>query len=95
MDDRHPPDVSLFPYPVVTSIVVSVIATTILLIIAKRFDPTAGPLTVSLLVILAFIGTTVFCLFFTVPNDEVTAGVVGGLGTAFGAVVAFWLANRK
>jgi hypothetical protein len=33
----------------------------------------------------------IFCAFFTVPTDEITASVIGGLTAAFGAVIAFWL----
>jgi hypothetical protein len=52
-------------------------------------------LTISILIVVAFMGTVAFCLFFTVPNDEVTPGVVGGLATGFGAVVAYWLGRPQ
>ena len=43
------------------------------------------------LITIAFIGAVGYCLFFTVPQDEVTPAVVGGLTAGFGAVVAHWL----
>jgi uncharacterized BrkB/YihY/UPF0761 family membrane protein len=47
------------------------------------------------MVVLAFSGVVMFCLFFTVPNDEITSGAIGGLVAAFGAVVAHWLGRPK
>jgi uncharacterized BrkB/YihY/UPF0761 family membrane protein len=89
-----PPKVNVFPYPVAMSTVGAVLAVTILLMVAGRFDPTHGALTVSLLIVLAFIGTVTFCLFFTVPNDPTTAAVIGGLVAAMGATISYWLKPR-
>jgi hypothetical protein len=90
-----PPTPKLFDYPVTVGIAVGIIATTMLLITAGRFDATGGVLTISLLVTLAFISTVIFCLFFTIPNDEITSAVIGGLTASFGAVVAWWFSNHK
>lgn len=86
-----PPSPKLMDYPASVGIVLGILFTAILLVVAGKFDPTAGVFTISLLVTLAFIGACIFCLFFTVPNDEITSGVLGGLTAAFGAVVAHWL----
>jgi hypothetical protein len=32
---------------------------------------------------------------FTVPPDDITPGVVGGLTAGFGAVVAYWLGRTQ
>jgi uncharacterized BrkB/YihY/UPF0761 family membrane protein len=90
-----PPVPKLVDYPGSVAIALGVVFTTILVFVASRFDPTAGTLTLSILVVLAFIGTVVFCLFFTVPNDEITSAVLGGLVASFGAVVAHWLGRSK
>lgn len=90
-----PPTPKMMDYPAAMGIAFGILFTTILLYVAGKFDPTMGMLTISLLVVLAFIGTVVFCLFFTVPNDEITSGVVGGLTAAFGAIIAHWLGNTK
>lgn len=90
-----PPVPKILDYPGATTAVFLTVFTTCLLFVAGRFDPTGGILTVSLLVVLAFVGTVVFCLFFTVPNDEITAATIGGLVAAFGAVVAYWLGRPK
>ena len=82
-----PPSPKLLDYPVSIGIALEIVFVTFLLFVAGKFDPTGGVLTISLLVVLAFIAVVIFCAFFTVP----TASVIGGLTAAFGAVVAFWL----
>lgn len=81
-------------YPVVTGVAVDVILVALMLIVAKRFDPSGGALTIALFVVTAFIGLVVCVTVFTIPADEETATVIGGLATAFGAVVAYWLRGR-
>jgi hypothetical protein len=86
-----PPSPKLLDYPASIGIALVVVFTAILLIVTGKFDPSGGTLTISLLVVLSFLGLVTFCAFFTVPTDEITASVIGGLTAAFGAVVAFWL----
>ena len=74
---------------------VAVLFTAILLAVAARFDETKGPLTISLLIVLGMLGSVAYCLIFTIPNDDITPGVVGGLTAGFGAVVAYWLGRHK
>jgi uncharacterized BrkB/YihY/UPF0761 family membrane protein len=90
-----PPIPKIIPYPGAIGVAFIILFTAILLIISGRFDPTGGVLTLSILVSLAFIGVVVFCLFFTVPNDEITSGVLGGLIASFGAVIAHWLGRDR
>lgn len=90
-----PPIPKLTNYPAAVAIVLAVVFTAALLYIAGKFDPTHGTLTISLLIVLTFMGTVVFVLFFTVPNDEITSGVIGGLIAAFGAIIAFWLGRPR
>lgn len=90
-----PPTPKLMDYPASVGLAIAVVLTAILLVVVSRFDATGGALTISLLVVLAFIGLVTFCAFFTVPNDEITSGAIGGLVAAFGAVVAHWLGRRK
>lgn len=88
-----PPVPKIFDYPASVGIGFGIVFVTMLLYVASKFDPTMGVLTISLLVVIAFLGVVIFCLFFTVPNDEITSGAIGGLIAAFGAVVAYWLAR--
>lgn len=90
-----PPTPKLMDYPASLGIGLSILFTAILLVVAGRFDPTHGAFTISLLVVIAFIGVVTFCMFFTVPQDDTTAGAVGGLIAAFGAVIAFWLGRGR
>lgn len=85
----------LLDYPAATTLVFGVIATSILLFIINRYDITGGTLTISILVVLAFISVLSVSLFFTIPNDEITSAVVGGLIASFASVVTYWLARRN
>jgi hypothetical protein len=90
-----PPTPRIMDYPVTIALAFGVVFTALLLIVAGRFDPSGGTLTISLLILLAFIGVVVFSIFFTVPHDETTSSVVGGLVAAMGAVIAYWLGKSK
>jgi uncharacterized BrkB/YihY/UPF0761 family membrane protein len=90
-----PPIPKLVDYPAAIGVSFLILFTSIVLIVSNKFDMSGGVLTISLLVILSFLGAAVFCLFFTVPSNEITASVIGGLTAAFGAVVAYWLGKSK
>jgi hypothetical protein len=90
-----PPTPKLLDYPASIGIMIAVVLTAVLLVVSGRFDATGGTLTVSLLVILAFLSLVTYCAFFTIPTDEITSGAIGGLVAAFGAVVAYWLGRNK
>lgn len=91
---RFPPVNKVLDYPVATGIFLDALFVSVLLIVAYRFDRTGGALTIALMVVIAFIGTAVAVVVWTIPPDEETATVIGGLATAFGAVVAYWLRGR-
>ena len=82
-------------YLVPAAIVATVLMTAILLAVSARMDRTRGTLTISLLIVVSFVGVTSYCLIFTIPTDEVTPAVVGGLTAGFGAVVAYWLGRTQ
>ena len=90
-----PPSVALLNYPGLTTGVFAVVFSSLLLYIAGKFDPTGGPLTISILIVLGMLGATAYCLIFTIPVDDITPGVVGGLTAGFGAVVAYWLGRTQ
>ena len=90
-----PPIPRLMDYPVLFSVGGVVIFTMILIYIIKAFDPTGGTLTISLIVVLAFMAVVCFTIFFNVPTDEITSSVIGGLVASFGAVIAYWLGRDK
>jgi hypothetical protein len=90
-----PPQVALFNYPVAIGSCLAVALTAIVLYVAGRFDPTEGPLTISVLIVLGMLGAVTYCLMFSIPPDDITPGVVGGLTAGFGAVVAYWLGRTQ
>jgi FtsH-binding integral membrane protein len=99
MTDGHdlviaPPTPKTIDYPASIGIGISIIFVAVLLVVSSKFDPSHGSLTISLMVVVAFIGVVSFCMFFTVPQDDTTAAAVGGLTAAFGAVIAYWLGHR-
>jgi hypothetical protein len=86
-----PPPVAIFNYPAAVGVGLTVVFTAAILMIAGKFDRTGGPLTISIMIVLGMLGATAYCLVFTIPQDDITPGVVGGLTAGFGAVVAYWL----
>ena len=92
---QPPPIPKLMDYPASVTIVMAVVFTAILLYVSGKLDPTGGMLTISLLIVLTFMGTVVFVLFFTVPTDEATSVVIGGLIAAFSAIVTYWLGRNR
>ena len=90
------PDLSkLFPFPIATGAVLGVVLTSLLLYISAKFDSSGGTLTISLLITIGMLGAVSYCLIYTIPNDDITPGVVGGLTAGFGAVVAHWLGRTR
>jgi uncharacterized BrkB/YihY/UPF0761 family membrane protein len=90
-----PPVPKLLDYPATMGIALAIAFTIILLIASARFDPTHGMLTISILVILTFMGLVVFSVFFVVPNNETTSNVIGGLIAAFSTVIAYWISRKS
>lgn len=73
----------------------AVILTSLLVVVASRFDPTQGVLTLSILITIGMLGAIAYCLIFTIPADDITPSVVGGLTAGFGAVLAYWFGRGK
>lgn len=90
-----PPTPKVNDYPVMTSLIAGIVFTTILVFVATRFDASGGVLTISIVIVLAFLCVTVFCLYFTIPSNEATSALIGGLTAAFGAIVAYWLGQTR
>jgi sugar phosphate permease len=82
-------------FPATIVLTSTVILTAVLLVVSGRFDATGGALTLSILITLGMLGAITYCLIFTVPADDITPGVVGGLATGFGAVIAYWFGNAR
>jgi len=89
-----PPRFTYVDFPGAVAILATCAGALVLVFLAARFDKTGGALTVSLLVILAFIGILAYAVTVTVPRDETTAAVIGALTAGFGGVITYWLKNR-
>jgi hypothetical protein len=90
-----PPSIAMLALPAVGGVAVGVILTSVLLFVAGKFDPTQGVLTLSIMITLGMLGACAYCLIYSVPVDEITPSVVGGLTAGFGAVVAHWLGRAQ
>ena len=82
-----------FPASIVVGL--TVLLTCVLLVVSGKFDTTGGVLTISLLITIGMLAAITYCLIFTIPPDDITPSVVGGLTAGFGAVVAYWLGRAK
>ena len=90
-----PPVPKLIDYPASVGVAIGIFFTMLLLIISNKFDRTHGELTISLLIVISFLGLATFSVFFTIPTDEITSAVIGGLVASFGAVIAHWIGRSK
>lgn len=82
-----------FPASVVVGL--SVLLTCVLLVVSNKFDATGGVLTISLLITLGMLAAITYCLIFTIPADDITPSVVGGLTAGFGSVLAYWFGRMQ
>jgi uncharacterized BrkB/YihY/UPF0761 family membrane protein len=90
-----PPSPKIMDYPALMAVGFGILFTAVLLVVSGKFDPTGGTLTISVMIVLAMIAVIAVCLFYTIPSDQATAAVIGGLVAAFGAVVAYWLGKPR
>jgi hypothetical protein len=82
------------PYPAfLTAAGVALLAAAILAV-SRYMDQTGGLLTISIMLVLAFIASTFASMIYAIPQVPSTEILVGSLATALGAVVAYWLGNR-
>lgn len=96
VDFVNPPTVTgTGNFPATIIVGTTTVFTALLVVIAAKFDPTQGILTLSLLITLGMLGAIAYCLIFTIPQDDITPGVVGGLTAGFGAVLAYWFGRAK
>lgn len=83
------------PYPIAAGAIVGVALTSLMLWVSAKFDRSGGSLTISIMITIGMLGAVSYCLIYTIPNDDITPGVVGGLTAGFGAVVAHWLGRTR
>jgi hypothetical protein len=82
-------------FPATIIVGATALFTALLIVVSGRFDHTQGVLTISILITLGMLGAIAYCLIFTIPQDDITPGVVGGLTAGFGAVLAYWFGRKE
>ena len=90
-----PPSPKVVDFPGLSGVGAMICFVAVLLVSTKHFDPSGGEYTIALIVVLTFVGTVVFCLFFSVPHDDVTASVLGALSSAFGGVIGLYIGRKR
>ena len=83
------------PYPALITAAGTATLTVMLLVASHYFDHSGGLLTISIILILAFIAVTLASLIYEVPQNPLTEILIGSLSTSVGAIIAFWMSKRK
>lgn len=84
------------PFPALTSAVAIAVMGGIILTISWYFDKyTHGFLTISIMVVLAFICAAFASMMYDVPQNPVTEILIGALATALGAIVSQWVGRGR
>lgn len=83
------------PNPAFFSAALVVIVSAAIVIVARRYDPTEGLLTISILVVAAFITAAFASMIYDVKQTPSTELLLGALATSLGAIVAHWMSPRK
>jgi len=81
--------------PLIAGIAVGLVV--ILILVASRYSDqnTKGFLTISLLIVFAFIMAAFASMVYQVPTNPATEILVGALATALGAVVSHWVGRYQ
>ena len=81
--------------PLIAGIAVGLVV--ILILVASRYSDqnTKGFLTISLLIVFAFIMAAFASMVYQVPTNPATEILVGALSTALGAVVSHWVGRYQ
>jgi hypothetical protein len=83
------------PYPAFVSTAGLVAITAGLVVITHYFDPTKGLVTLSMVIVVAFVAATIASMIYQIPQVASTEILIGGLATALGATVAYWMGRGR
>ena len=91
----NPVEWPVFPLPASIAAAI-VIAVAVGAVVAARWaDPTQGLLTISVIVVSAFVGVTYTGILYGIPQTPVNEIMIGALATSLGAVIAFWMSGGR
>lgn len=83
------------PYLALGAAMAVMIASACIIAISNRFDSSGGVLTLSTIITIAFVVTTFASLIYDVQQTPLTEILVGGLSTALGGVVAYYMGRPR
>lgn len=84
----------VFPFPASIAAGIVVFLAVLTLLASSRFDQTGGLLTISILIVAAFIAVAFTSLLYNYQQTAVVDILVGALATALGAVVSYWMGRK-
>ena len=85
----------ILPLPATLATAGVLMLAVILLLVSHRFDTTGGLLTISLVMLSAFVGVTYTTMLYDVKQTAIMDILVGALATSVGAIVAFWMTGGR
>ena len=83
------------PYPALITAAGTGLLTILVIIGAYYFDRSHGLLTLSVLIIIAFIAVTLASMIYQVPQTPTTEILIGGLVSSVGGIVAYWMSKGR
>lgn len=83
-----------FPLPATLGTMAALLMAVVVLLASHRFDATGGLLTLSIMIVAAFISVTFTSMLYNIQQTPLTEILIGALSTSVGAIVAFWMSNR-
>ena len=90
-----PPRFQFVDFPATTAVVAVSLGAIALMLLSSRFDNTAGALTISLLIILAFVGVLAYSVTVTVPEGRNYCRCYWCPYCWFRGVVTYWFKKQR
>lgn len=89
----HPEQFPL-PLPALAGAAGSLLLAMLIIWVSKQFDTTRGLLTISVMILVAFITATFASMIYQVPQVPSTEILIGALATSVGAIIAYWMSGK-
>lgn len=83
------------PYLALAAAMAVMGSSAIIIIVARHFDSTNGVLTLAVIITVSFVVATYASLIYNIQQTPLTEILIGGLATALGAVVAYWMGRDR
>lgn len=83
------------PFPATVGALAVILVACAILAVSKYCDITGGLLTISVMIVAAFIVATFASMLYNVPQVPSTEILIGALATSVGAIVAYWMSKSS